>query len=311
MIYIGAHTTHDINDGYMGSGVQIKIDIKKYKIENFDKKVLYQFDNLKEMFDKERELVNESFISRRDTYNVILGGGGFLTIDTVSIKDKDGNFYRVHKTDPRYVSGELVGVTKGKISVKDDIGNVSNVSLNDPKYLSGELVGIAKGKVNVKDKNNNFLQVYKEDPRYLSGELVPVNMGKVNIKDKNGSNFQVDINDDRYLSGELVGVTFNETHKQETKDKIGKKASLRVGNKNSMFGKKQTNEMKDKVRDKLSIKFFVYDIDGNFLSEEKGINEYAKSNDFNPSSIVKVLKGRYKNTSNLKFFYSFQGDKLK
>ena len=131
------------------------------------------------------------------------------------------------------------------------------------------------------------------------------------IKDKNGSNFQVDINDDRYLSGELVGVTFNETHKQETKDKIGKKASLRVGNKNSMFGKKQTNEMKDKVRDKLSIKFFVYDIDGNFLSEEKGINEYAKSNDFNPSSIVKVLKGRYKNTSNLKFFYSFQGDKLK
>ena len=34
--------------------------------------------------------------------------------DYVSVKDASGNTFRVHKTDPRYISGEIVGVNKGK-----------------------------------------------------------------------------------------------------------------------------------------------------------------------------------------------------
>ena len=32
-----------------------------------------------------------------------------------NVKDKDGNTFSVFKDDPRYLSGELVGVTKGLI----------------------------------------------------------------------------------------------------------------------------------------------------------------------------------------------------
>jgi hypothetical protein len=60
---------------------------------------------------------------------------------------------------------------KGQTTVKDKEGNKLRVSINDPRYLSGELVGMHKGTVSVKDKEGNKLRVSMNDPRYLSGEL--------------------------------------------------------------------------------------------------------------------------------------------
>ena len=75
-IYIGVHVTNDINDSYMGSGKLLKAAIKKYGIENFKREILYTFQNPEEMFNKEKEIVNEEFIKRDDVYNIKLGGNG-------------------------------------------------------------------------------------------------------------------------------------------------------------------------------------------------------------------------------------------
>ena len=89
-IYIGVHTTKDMNDGYMGSGVNIQSAIKKYGINNFEKDILYTFDNADDMYAKERELVTEVFLLREDTYNLRIGGtGGFDFIN----KNKLNGFY--------------------------------------------------------------------------------------------------------------------------------------------------------------------------------------------------------------------------
>ena len=40
-----------------------------------------------------------------------------ISKDYVSVKDDLGNTFRVHKTDPRYISGEVVGVNKGKVGL--------------------------------------------------------------------------------------------------------------------------------------------------------------------------------------------------
>lgn len=48
----------------------IKEAIAKDGIENFQKEILFECKNEEEMNQKEREIVNEEFISRLDTYNM-------------------------------------------------------------------------------------------------------------------------------------------------------------------------------------------------------------------------------------------------
>lgn len=75
-IYVGTHITQDINDGYLGSGLVLKRAIVKYGESSFSKEVLYDCSCEEEMYKTERAIVNEEFIARPDTYNIMLGGGG-------------------------------------------------------------------------------------------------------------------------------------------------------------------------------------------------------------------------------------------
>ena len=77
-IYVGVHQTKDINDGYMGSGTVINKAYEKYGKEMFVKTILEYFDTREDMIRREKEIVNEDFLSRDDIYNVRRGGtGGF------------------------------------------------------------------------------------------------------------------------------------------------------------------------------------------------------------------------------------------
>lgn len=85
-IYIGKHKTSNLNDGYMGSGKILLEAIAKYGIENFKRDILFNFDNEIDMNAKEAELVDQSFIDRKDTYNLCFGGnGGFGYINKTGI----------------------------------------------------------------------------------------------------------------------------------------------------------------------------------------------------------------------------------
>lgn len=75
-IYIGKHKTNDINDKYMGSGKILFEAFKKYGLDNFKKEILFECNTEEEMNQKEKELVNEEFIKRVDTYNIKIGGEG-------------------------------------------------------------------------------------------------------------------------------------------------------------------------------------------------------------------------------------------
>jgi hypothetical protein len=75
-IYIGKHQTENVNDSYLGSGVSLERAIKKYGKQYFIKEVLFIFDNEEQMNLKEKELVSEDFIKRKDNYNKSLGGEG-------------------------------------------------------------------------------------------------------------------------------------------------------------------------------------------------------------------------------------------
>lgn len=76
-IYIGAHKTSNLDDYYMGSGVKIKKDIKKYGKDNFKKEYIFILENEQEMYNMESLLVNEDFIKNENVYNVSVGGYGW------------------------------------------------------------------------------------------------------------------------------------------------------------------------------------------------------------------------------------------
>jgi len=81
-IYIGQHKTKNLYDGYLGSGKTLNKALNKHGINNFKKEYLFVFDNFEEMNNKEKELVNEEFIKRKDTYNITLGGAyGYFVIN--------------------------------------------------------------------------------------------------------------------------------------------------------------------------------------------------------------------------------------
>lgn len=131
-IYIGCHSTFNINDNYMGSGSAIQQAILKYGRENFKKEILVECDNEEHMDQLEREFVDIDFINRSDTYNLITGGiynekgsgrksrtisdeTRMKFINTVPVIDSNGNTFKVSKFDERYINGELKHTSTGRI----------------------------------------------------------------------------------------------------------------------------------------------------------------------------------------------------
>jgi hypothetical protein len=89
-IYIGCHSTINLNDNYLGSGTLLKKAIKKYGKENFIREFILVCESRNEAYRKEKEIVNEDFISREDNYNMKIGGeGGFGFVNSRIKLDKE------------------------------------------------------------------------------------------------------------------------------------------------------------------------------------------------------------------------------
>jgi len=86
MIYVGAHSTDLLDDGYIGSGHRITMAVNKYGIKNFKRDILHIFDTPEKMFNKEAEIVNEEFLKRSDVYNIVEGGFGGYNKGTTGLK---------------------------------------------------------------------------------------------------------------------------------------------------------------------------------------------------------------------------------
>lgn len=75
-IYVGKHSTDNLNDGYMGSGKLIKLAYNKYGIENFTKQILAFSDTEDELNNLEMFYIKD-LDAKTKGYNLTDGGDGF------------------------------------------------------------------------------------------------------------------------------------------------------------------------------------------------------------------------------------------
>ena len=94
-IYIGKHSTDNLDDGYMGSGRLIKKAIQKYGIENFTKEYL-AFCDTEERLNSFEKFYIKKYKAREAGYNLTDGGEGMLNPKS-EIREKLSNAHKGEK----------------------------------------------------------------------------------------------------------------------------------------------------------------------------------------------------------------------
>lgn len=213
MKYIGVRSSEvdpilDIGVKYFSSSTnEIFRKNQKENPSNYMYEVISIFDSREDANNHEIELHKEYDVSKSELFynKTNANSSGFCASGFCAVKDKDDNIYFVQVNDPRYLSGELVPVSKGKCVVTDKNGNNFFVSVDDPRIKSGELVSPSKGKCIVKDKNGNKIRVDMHEYRN-SNEYTHINVGFAIVIDENGKKSRVPVDDPRYISGELKSL---------------------------------------------------------------------------------------------------------
>jgi len=188
---------------YIGSGKLFLKAVKKYGKENFKHERLIYFNSRESAYEFENRFLSLYDIKNIEKSYNLKNSAKHFDLGIATVKDELGNVFRVSTKDPRYLSGELVGITKGSVCSKE---RKVILSEKNKKYWADK-VHHTKGMTTFKDKEGNIFHCKKDDPRVVSGELVSISKGMVMVVDKQGIKHRVSKDDIRIQSGELVSTT--------------------------------------------------------------------------------------------------------
>ena len=82
--YIGMHSTDDMNDGYMGSGIYLRRSLNKHGTRNHKREILEYCKTRQELKSREEEIVNLNEIAKKECMNLRVGGSGSRYIRVTS-----------------------------------------------------------------------------------------------------------------------------------------------------------------------------------------------------------------------------------
>lgn len=86
--YIGVHSTRDLDDGYIGSGVKFLNYVKRYGKENFYRTIISFHTTRDEAFTHEREMLTEEVLADKNCLNLVEGGRGYNHTYGQTFKDR-------------------------------------------------------------------------------------------------------------------------------------------------------------------------------------------------------------------------------
>lgn len=101
--YIGAHTTSNLKDGYLGSGKYLRRSIRKYGKESFQCEILQFCENSEQLYSLEQKIVSEETLKDKLCMNLRPGGKGGFSLEEakkgraatdLKLKEKYGEDFR-------------------------------------------------------------------------------------------------------------------------------------------------------------------------------------------------------------------------
>ncbi len=167
-IYVGVHKVSDTKHSrrYLGSGTILKPAIEKYGRKNFTRTTLAEFNNCKDAYKAEAEMVNEEFLKRTDIYNVKLGGEGsvgFKPTEQTKIKMSIAN--------------------RGRVANEEQKLNYSRGQLGNKKWLGKHHTEESKAKISAANKGHTRT-VGKILTPENKAKLIASNIGRVKSKEE-------------------------------------------------------------------------------------------------------------------------------
>jgi hypothetical protein len=122
-IYVGKHSTWKEDDGYLGSGIALIDAINKYGKENFKRIILHYCYDKQQAYELEAQIVDISFVARRNTYNLTIGGKGVkLQSEKTKRNVSESNKIRIVSNETRK---KMSDSHKGKIRSEEYRRNIS------------------------------------------------------------------------------------------------------------------------------------------------------------------------------------------
>jgi hypothetical protein len=156
-IYIGVHSTDNLNDNYYGSGKSIRKALKKYGKENFEKRILFISSFKQLAYKLEKLLVTHAIVKSDDYYNMMIGGVNTMTEEERKLRQE-----RMKINNPAFNMSEE---TKKKMSIAHT-GKPSNAK---GKFkIPGD--GRFSGCVHKKENNpsaNSYIIISPNDQKYI------------------------------------------------------------------------------------------------------------------------------------------------
>ena len=173
--YYGIHSTLNLNDGYMGSGVRILKDIKLIGIDNFYKEYIEFFYNDESLKIAEANILTIETLNDPLCYNVVSGGGKFHNYGIFPAKNIITGEIKAIKCGESYDKNIWVHITTGRKRISKNINGIIIYKYIYKEYLQKYLdegweIGLQKnvlGKIKI-NNGKKTKYIYKDDlQKYL------------------------------------------------------------------------------------------------------------------------------------------------
>lgn len=216
-IYIGFHSTNDLDDGYLGSGKLLRRSVEKYGPENFKKEIIEIFDNQKDAEALEREIVNREFVKESTNYNLSIGGNVCILFG-----ESNGFYGKKHTEETKHIISKKARAYKHTPKAKKKISDSIKKLWSNPEYKE-KMIEILKHKPPMSKESRQKLSKALKGRKFSEEHRRNISIGRL---------FWFSM-----LSKEGYDLWYDKTFTKERNAKLSR----------SLKGHKKSNEWVDKI----------------------------------------------------------------